>query len=190
MRKIVLSVPITLDGFIEGPHRELDWVIADDELHDFYTKLLQDADLLIYGRVTYELMVNYWPMAPSDPNATGSMKHFAETLNPMRKLLYSTTLKQVGWNTQLRSSFNPQEIQELKSQPGKNILLSGGATLAQEFIKQGLVDEYIPMIQPAAIGNGKTLFGNLAQQLSFAYQWSQRFQSGAVAISYHLDGRK
>ncbi len=73
MRKIIFSIPITLDGYVEGLHQDLNWVVADDELHDFYTQLLQSADLLIYGRVTYALMASYWPTSTSDRKATESM---------------------------------------------------------------------------------------------------------------------
>jgi len=189
MRRIIFSIPITLDGFIEGPKRELDWVIPDDELHDFYTGLLKNADLLIYGRVTYDLMASYWPTANSDPNATESMKRFANTLNPMRKIVFSKTLKQVGWNTQLLPSFSPEIIRELKAQPGSNILLSGGATMAQLFIKHGLVDEYQPVIQPVSIGKGNRLFEGIEEQLKLDYQWSKQFNSGAVALCYRSDGK-
>jgi len=189
MRKIIFSIPITLDGFIEGPNRELDWVIPDDELHDFYTQLLQSADLLIYGRVAYELMVSYWPTANSDPNATESMKRFASALNPLRKIVFSTTMKQAGWNTQVMRTFSPDEIQRLKTQPGKDILLSGGATIAQVFFKHGLVDEYLPVVQPVAIGEGKALFAGLPEMLKLDFQWNRRFSSGAVALCYRMNGR-
>jgi dihydrofolate reductase len=188
MRKIIFSIPVTLDGFIEGPQRELDWVNADDELHDFYTDLLRTGDLVLFGRVTYELMVNYWPMAPTDPKASESMKRFANTLNPLRKLVYSKTLNSVGWNSQVVETFNPKDILELKSQTGKNILLSGGATMAQAFFNNGLVDEYIPVIQPVVIGSGKALFGGLEKSLNLSFLSSQRFRSGAVAIRYKLNG--
>jgi dihydrofolate reductase len=189
MRKVIFSIPITLDGFIEGPQRELDWVIPDDQLHDFYTNLLQEADLIVYGRVTYELMANYWPVANSDPNATASMKQFANTLNPLRKLVYSKTLKRPGWNTELKQAFDPKEIQELKSRPGKTILLGGGAAMAQTFFNHGLVDEYIPVIHPVVIGHGKALFGGLVKLPLLDFQWIQKFSSSTVAVSYRIDSK-
>lgn len=189
MRKIILSTPITLDGFIEGPRQELDWVIADDELHDFYAGLIDSADLLIYGRVAYELMVNYWPTATSDPNATEAEKRFANALNPKHKIVYSKTLKQVAWNTELRGTFSPDEIRALKAQDGGDILLGGGASMAQEFFRHGLVDEYLPVIQPVAIRSGKALFNELQELPRLDYMWNQRFRSGTVAICYHMNGK-
>jgi dihydrofolate reductase len=178
-----------MDGFIEGPNRELNWVLADDELHDFYTQLLQEADLMLYGRVTYELMVSYWPQADSDPNATPAMKRFAKTLNPMQKIVFSRTLKNPGWNTQVMNAVNPQDIQVMKAQPGNNILLSGGAGLARAFISHGLVDEYQLLIQPTAIRQGKALFGGLKETVALDFMGSQRLASGVVALCYRPNGK-
>ncbi len=189
MRKIIFSIPITLDGFIEGPNRELGWVIADDELHDYYTQLLHEADLLIYGRVTYELMVGYWPKAESDALATPGMKRFAQALNPMRKIVFTKTLKDPGWNTQVVAEFNPAHLQALKQQPGNSILLSGGASLASAFIEHGLVDEYRLLLQPVAIGQGKALFGGIKGQLALDFVESQRLASGVVALCYRSNGK-
>jgi dihydrofolate reductase len=122
MRKLIFSIPITLDGFIEGPHRELDWVIPDDELHDFYADMLRKSDLILYGRVTYELMLSYWPNAPADPTISPGMLRFADALNPLKKIVYSKTLKDVKWNTTILDSYDPGEIKNLKSQPGRDIL--------------------------------------------------------------------
>ena len=189
MRKIIFSIPITLDGFIEGPNRELDWVIADDDLHDFYSNLLEKADLILFGRITYELMLGYWPTAPTDPGITPAMLRYAETVNPMKKIVYSKTLKKVDWNAQLQEAFLPEEILNLKNQPGRDILLGGGATLAGLFIQHGLVDEYQLVVQPVAIGKGKALFRN-QDQLKLDYSWSRPFPSGAIALCYHPDGIK
>jgi dihydrofolate reductase len=189
MRKIRFSIPITLDGYIEGPNHDLDWVIADDELHDFYADLLENADLMLYGRVTYQLMQSYWPNALSDPHATPAMLRFASVLNPMRKMVFSSTLKETDWNTQLVPAVNIDEIHRLKNQPGADILLGGGASLAQQFIQQGLVDEYQLVVMPVAIGRGTALFQGVSGQPKMALQWSQAMKSGAVVLCYHPDGK-
>jgi dihydrofolate reductase len=164
MRKVIFSIPITLDGFIEGPHRELDWVIADDELHDFYSDLLNTSDLILYGRVTYELMANYWPIAPDDPTISMGMLRFANTLNPMKKIVFSKTLR---WF----------------------ILLGGGASIAKLFIEYGLIDEYQLVVQPVAIGEGTSLFGGIKDMHKLEYLWYRPFQSGAVALCYRPNGK-
>ena len=189
MRKLIFSMNTSIDGYIEGPNRELDWSIADKELHDFFTDLLLSGDVMLWGRVTYELMLNYWPNAHSDPQATEAELRFADALNPMKKIVYSKTLKDVGWNTELRNNVSVDEIKEMKAQSGGNILLGGGATLALPFIQNGLVDEYQLVLHPAAIRSGKALFGGLHEMLKLDLQWSRRFLSGAVALCYHVDGR-
>ena len=185
MRKIIFSINTSLDGYFERPSHELDWSIADAELHDYYSDLLQNADLLIFGRVTYQLMESYWPTAPSDPNNTPSEIRFANTINPKPKIVYSKTIRQVGWNTRLLNTFNPQEIREMKSQPGNYILISGAA-LARVFFSHGLVDEYMPMIHPVAIGSGTAVFDGMTSLPRLETLGSQRLASGAVAIRYSV----
>lgn len=187
MRKVIFSIPITLDGYIEGPHQELDWVLADDELHDFYTQMLKNADVILYGRVTYELMANYWPTATTDSSIPESMARFANTLNPMSKVVFSRTLKNVGWNTKLVDSLIPEEIIKMKSEDGGDILLGGGASIAQAFIQHKLIDEFQLVVQPVAIGRGKPLFNGIDDVLKMHFTWSQPFHSGAIALCYHLD---
>lgn len=189
MRKIRFSIPITLDGYIEGPQHELDWVIADDELHDFYTDLLQNADLMLYGRLTYQLMQGFWPTASSDPDASPGMLRFAAALNPMRKLVFTRTLREAGWNTQIAPSLDISEINTLKSQPGADILLGGGASLAQQFMKLGLVDEYQLVVMPVVIGKGKALFQAVSGLPRMSLQWTRVFKSGAVVLCYRPDGK-
>jgi dihydrofolate reductase len=189
MRRIIFSIPTTLDGFIEGPHRELDWVIADDDLHEYYASLLKNSSIILYGRVTYELMISYWPTASNDPNATKSMVNFANALNPLPKIVFSKTLQHVGWNTTVQQAVVPEEINRMKSEPGGNIILGGGAVLAQTFIKNKLVDEIQLMVQPVAIGAGKALFQGIEGGMKLKYLRSQTFQSGAVALCYQPDGK-
>jgi dihydrofolate reductase len=184
-----MSIPITLDGYIEGPNRELDWVIADDDLHDFYTQLLTHADILLYGRVTYELMASYWPTAANDRTIPKSMVRFANALNPMPKIVFSKTLTNVGWNTKVVNAVVPEEIKKMKAEPGRYILLCGGASITHAFMEYGLVDEFQLMVQPVAIGAGKPLFGGITDKLKLDFKWSQPLHSGAVALCYQLDGK-
>jgi dihydrofolate reductase len=189
MGKIIMSIPITLDGFIDGPHRELDWVVADDELHNYYTQLLNHAVMMLYGRVTYQLMASYWPRATTDTTIPDSMLRIAKALDPMRKVVFSKTLNKVGWNTQVKKLLIPEEIKKMKAEANGDILLSGGAAITQAFIAQGLVDEFQLVVQPVAIGEGKSLFGGFRDMLKLNFQWSRPFTSGAVALCYHLDGK-
>ncbi len=187
MRKLIYSINMTMDGYYEGPHHELDWTVPDDELHDFYANLLNSADLVLFGRVIYEMMVNYWPKAPDDPQATPGMRRFAAALNPMKKIVYSSTLRDVGWNTQLRVSFDPDEIRKMKSESGRPILVDGGAAFLRQFIQHGLIDEYQLMVMPVAIGTGTALFKGIEEPIKLKYMWSKQLASGAIALCYQPD---
>jgi dihydrofolate reductase len=189
VRKVIFSIPITMDGFIEGPNRELDWVIADNDLHNYYADLLRNAGVILYGRVTYELMVNYWPTATNDHSISEGEVNFANAINPLPKIVYSTTLQHVGWNTMVMKSMIPEDIKKMKTLAGGDILLGGGASLAQTFIRNGLVDEIQLMVEPTVIGKGKALFRGIETGLKLKYLWSKTFQSGAVALCYQPDGK-
>ncbi len=189
MRKVIFSINTTVDGFIEGPHQELDWTIADDDLHEYYAQLLKTAGIILFGRVTYELMVSYWPTASNDPNTTKSELNFANALNPLPKIVYSNTLQTVGWNTTVLKAVIPADINKLKTVPGGDILLSG-ATLAQTFFRNGLVDEIEMVIHPVALGAGKSLFRGIDPGMKLKYLRSQVFKSGAVALRYQPDGKR
>ena len=188
MRKVILSTNMTLDGFFAGPNNELDWTVADEELHDFYSDLLQNADLLIFGRVTYLMMREYWPTAASDPSLPAGMLRFANTINSNRKLVFSKTLKEVDWNTELQHEIDAEEIRSLKAQPGKYILVSG-SNVGNQFLSNGWVDEIRLVIMPVAIGQGKPFFGALRQGIELELNWTKTMNSGAVALCYRVKGQ-
>ncbi len=187
MGKIVFSMNITLDGYFEGPNHELDWSIVDGEMHDFYADQLNSADVILFGRVTYKMMKDYWPTAPSDPQVTSGMLNFANALNPMKKIVYSTTLKDPGWNTQVISKFTPDDAVRLKSEYTGKILL-GSASIFLAFLRNGLVDEIQLMVHPVAIGKGTPLFSGLDGGIKLDYQWSKTLHSGAVVLCYQPAG--
>jgi dihydrofolate reductase len=99
MRKIILMMSISLDGFIEGPERQIDWHLIDDELHSHVNELLAAMGAFLSGRVTYELMAGFWPTADADPSSTGPMAEFAGIWRDMPKIVFSRTMERAGWNT-------------------------------------------------------------------------------------------
>jgi dihydrofolate reductase len=112
------------------------------------------------------------------------MVRFANALNPMRKIVFSRTMKKADWNTQVKAEVIPEEIREIKSATQGDILLSGGATLARIFINNGLVDEYQLVVQPVAIREGNSLFRGIGSAIKMEYQWIHNFKSGAVVLCY------
>src|SRR6476661_408430 len=134
MRKLIAAINMTLDGFCD--HTAL---IADDEIHQHYNELLKNADTLIYGRITYQLMESYWPSVVKKPTGNKPMDEFAILINDIPKIVFSRTLKKVDWkNTILKKEISKEEILELKQQPGQNIIV-GSPGLIVAFTNLALI---------------------------------------------------
>src|SRR5262245_21807438 len=141
MRKLVYATNTTLDGYMANSSGQPDFGDADDELHDFWTKELQAADTLLFGRVMYQMLEAYWPAAASDPSISQSDRAFADALNPMPKIVFSKTLDKVGWNTRVVRDNIGDEVRTLKEAPGHDLALSCGPDLLATFLELGLIDE-------------------------------------------------
>jgi dihydrofolate reductase len=179
MRKLVFSINITLDGFID--HTAM---VADDELHEKATDLLRSADVVLYGRVAYQLMVDFWPTAPSDASLSKSVREFANTINEIEKIVYSKSLMMASWKTRIVNEVKPDEILALKNLPGKNILLGPGAKIAQTFIDFDLIDEYRFVIHPVLLGRGKRLFSERDKRRGLILIGQNTFKSGVEELIY------
>jgi dihydrofolate reductase len=179
MRKLIFSINMTLDGFIDHTA-----VVADDELHDRASDLLRRVDLILYGRIAYQLMAEYWPTAPTDPSLSPSVMEFANTINPIRKIVYSKTMESVSWNTRIVRAVDPEEIRALKRLPGKDILLGPGAEIAQTFMDLELIDEYRFVMQPIILGMGKRLFTDRDKRKEFSLVGQTTYHSGVVELIY------
>src|SRR5256884_1204956 len=138
---------VSLDGYIEGPNREIDWHMVDDELHYHFNEQLKGMGAFLSGRVTYELMAAFWPTADSDPSSTKPMIEFARIWRDMPKIVYSKTLQRADWNTTVVRDVVPGEVGQLKAQPGGDLVLSG-ADLARAFMERDLIDEYLIQVHP------------------------------------------
>ncbi len=179
MRKIILQMNVSLDGCADHTV-----AIADDELHEFATRQLDSIDTLLFGRVTYQLMESYWPHAREDPQATGSMIEFADKFNPIPKIVFSKTLREAGGkNTRIISDNVIEEVIKLKRQPGKNLSI-GGISICREFMKQGLIDEYLLLVQPVIWGEGRRLFEGLEGRINLKLIDTKTFTSGVVVLRY------
>ena len=158
---------VSLDGFIEGPNRELDWFEDGDPHFERYCDEMIDAvGLALYGRRSYELMLGYWPNAEKNPRSAQDLA-FARKMNALPKVVLSRTLKQADWsNTRLLEGDVATEIRKLKEQPGKPIVAWAGAGLVATLAKHGLIDEYRLLVQPVVLGEGTPLFRGEKQKLS------------------------
>ena len=183
MGKIVLMMSVSVDGFIEGPDREIDWHMVDDELHRHFNEQLGAMGAFLSGRVTYELMAGFWPTADQDPSSSEPMAEFARIWRDTPKVVYSRTLERAGWNTTIVREVVASEVQQLKERTGGDLAL-GGADLAAAFLRQDLVDEYRIYMHPVRIGRGKPLFAPSDATVQLQLAESRSFGNGVVLLHY------
>ena len=178
MRNVVFAINITVDGCCG--HES---VVADDELHEHFTGLLQDSDLEIFGRNTYQLMYPYWHDVAQNQSESKATNEFARAFDAIPKIVFSTTLQNVEWNntTLLRSNLQA-EVVKLKQQLGKNISV-GGLNIAAQLAQSGLIDEYRFLVQPIVAGKGPRLFES-GRNLTLELVGSKTFRSGVVELHY------
>jgi dihydrofolate reductase len=179
MRKIIFAINMTLDGCFDHTA-----VIADDELHEKAAALFRSADVVLYGRVTYQLMADYWPAAAADASLSPGVREFTDAINGIPKIVFSKTLQDVSWDTTILRAVDAEEIRAMKSRPGKDILLGGGGKIAREFMNLGLIDEYRLIVQPIILGKGKRLFADLDARRDFQLIGQDVRRSGAVELIY------
>jgi dihydrofolate reductase len=188
MRKVILLMHVSLDGFIAGPNGEMNWIKFNDELVDYAEALTASSDTALFGRVTYQMMEGYWPTAAQQPNATEHDINHARWVNNAPKLVFSKTLKKTQWaNSSIISSNIANEINRLKAQPGKNLLMIGSAKTAQTFMELGLIDDYYLNVNPVALGSGHPLFKNIKHKLNLIA--AKTFECGVVGLHYQPDIR-
>lgn len=182
MRKLYLFNFVTLDGFFEGAGKwELDWHNVDEEFQEFAIGQLNETDLLLFGRVTYEGMAGYW----TTPDALKNDPIVAGKMNSIPKIVFSRTLKEASWNnTRLIKENVAEEVLKLKSQPGKDIGILGSAALASTLIRQSLIDEYRIMLNPVVLGSGMPLFEGVENRMTLRLLRSRSFKSGNVLLCY------
>jgi dihydrofolate reductase len=173
---------MTLDGCCD--HTKLN---ADDEIHEFYANLMREVDLLVFGRKTYQLMVPFWPdVAKTHSGPTKAMNDFAQAFDANKIVVFSQTLDRAqGEHTRIVRANLQDEILKLKQEPGKSILL-GGVSLPTQLIQLGLVDEFLFVVQPILVGEGRRLLDDISlpEKLQLRLVESKIFKSGAVALRY------
>lgn len=181
MRKIVYIVHESLDGFIEGPKGEFDWPVMGPELSAYSIGLHERVDAFVYGRRTWDLMSSYWPQAESMSDDPHDLR-FAPIWRSTPKIVCSNTLTEAGWNARVIGGDLATEFAELKAQPGKDLLLTGGAELPGVLTELGLIDEYHVFVHPVVLGGGKRLFSADRSRFSLKLVESRTFDGKTVLI--------
>ena len=181
MRKVISFNMTSANGFFEGPDQDISWHNVDKEFNEFATNQLRAVDTILFGRVTYQLMANYWPTQAAiedDPI-------IAKKMNALSKIVFSKTLAQAEWNnTRLLRGNIAKEISYLKSLPGKSLIIFGSSDLTVTMAQMGLVDEFRLMVAPVMLGSGKPLLNGLEGRLKLKLLRAKTFRSGNVLLYY------
>jgi dihydrofolate reductase len=181
MRKLIFQMMISVDGLYEGPNKEIDWHNVDEEFNEYAIELLNSIDVLLFGRITYELMASYWPTQDAMKNDPV----VAERMNNLSKIVFSKKLKSAGWqNTRIVNENINDLVTDLKKEPGKDMAIFGSSDLALTFIKHNLIDEYRIMVNPLVLGKGKRLFEGIGDKLNLNLKSAKTFKSGNVMLCY------
>jgi dihydrofolate reductase len=186
VRQIILMMSISVDGFFEGPNRELDWHLVDDELHTHFNEQLGRMSAFLNGRVTYELMAEFWPTADRDPSSSAPMIEFSRIWRDIPKIVFSRTLERADWNTTVVRELVPDRIRALKAEPGGDMAISG-ANLAAAFMRHDLVDEFRLFVHPVVLGRGRPLFPPSDRRTALRLSATRRFGNGVVLMHYVRD---
>jgi dihydrofolate reductase len=188
MRKLIVSMNVTLDGFMAGPDCSLDWHFKSwtSEMAATLCTELNKADTILMGRVTYAAMAKHWPSKMLDCHHPREDILFAEMMNQYRKVVFSRTLASADWhNSTLLKGNMLREIRLLKKQLAKNIMVYGSGTLVAALMQAGLVDEYQIWVHPVALGSGKPLFQHAGQRLQLQLKQTKPFPPGVVLCYYN-----
>ena len=183
MGKLIYGLNVSLDGFVETPDHSLDWATIDDELHQWFNDRFRTLDASLYGRRIYELMSGHWPSAGDDPQATAVIREFSRIWLDTPKIVFSSTLDSVDWNSRLVRGDIGDELHRLRQEfPGD--LEVAGPTLAGSFIRRGLIDEYHLVVHPVAIGSGTPFFPTTGSPIPLRLKESHVFASGVTYLAY------
>ncbi len=183
MGKLIYSMNVSLDGFIETPDHSLDWANVDEEVHFWFNQQTREQAASIYGRRMYEVMGSYWPNAGNDPDATPAMRQFGEIWSTLPKVVFSRSLDSVDYGCRLVRGDVGEELARLRKEFDGDIDVSG-PNIAAQFIERGLVDEYRLVVHPVAIGAGTPFFPDLGRPIRLRQTAVKRFESGVLALTY------
>jgi len=182
MRKLVYSTSLSLDGYIDAAAGDPSWVVPDDELHRHFNDVERETDTLLYGRRMYELMAGYWPTADQDPSAPDPIVEYARLWKPVPKVVFSSTLERVDWNSRLVRGDAVAEVARLKGKRGDGTLGVGGLLLASALASAGLIDEYRLYFVPILLGSGTAAFSQIHSRVRLEPVETRTFSSGTVLL--------
>lgn len=183
MRKLIVFNQVSVDGYFVDGHRDMSWAKAgaDDEFNRFTSDRASGGGVLLFGRVTYELMASYWPTR----QAAQALPVVAERMNRLPKIVFSRTMKRATWDhTTLVKDDMLGHIRSMKAEPGEGMAILGSGNLVSQLAETGLIDGYEFIVNPLALGGGRTIFEGMTERLGLTLTQSRVFKSGRVFLSY------
>jgi dihydrofolate reductase len=191
MKKVVLFMHTSLDGFVAGSNGEMDWINVDEEMFDYAGNRTNESDIALYGRVTFQMMDSYWLTAADKPNATKHDIEHSIWYNGVKKVVVSKTIKSADLvNTKIISENLSSEIRKLKSGTGKDIIMFGSPTLSHLLMEENLIDNYWLFVNPILLGQGIPLFKRINHNRRLRLITSKVFPSGVVCLHYEAETDK
>jgi dihydrofolate reductase len=195
MRRITMFNRVSADGYFAGPDGNLNWVVPDPDVDKAGVAGIPETDTVLFGRKTYEMFAQYWPSVAEDADKapdphmpgreTRDIRAFARMLNNATKLVFSRTLKSATWkNSQLFHELDPAAIEALKRKPGKGMIIFGSGTIASQLTEHGLIDDFILVVNPVLLGNGRTLLNGMPASARLKLVETKPYSSGNVLIRY------
>lgn len=183
MGDVVMHIGYSIDGYIEGPDHDISWHRVDEELHQHMNDVLRDAGAFLEGRVTWQLMADYWPAAAEDPDSTPVERDFARIWVDKPKYLYSRTLESAGWGSTLVREVDPEQVLALKERHDGELVV-GGPHLAHAFRQHDLIDAYRLYVHPIVLGRGTPAFFPYDEQAPTELVDTQVFGNGVVMLHH------
>ncbi|MGE5449719.1 MAG: dihydrofolate reductase family protein, partial [Bacteroidales bacterium] len=191
MKKVVAFMHVSLDGYAAGPNGEMDWIKVDEEMFDYVATLISESEIALYGRVTYELMENYWPTAADQPDATKHDIEHAKWYKKVKKAIVSKTMKDVKLpNTTIISDNFSEKIKALKQETENDIILFGSPSVARALTAENLIEVYWLFINPILLGKGKKIFDVIGAPIPLRLLTSKTFDSGVICLQYEVNNSK
>ena len=182
MRKLTVFNSVTLDGYFVDTKGDMSWAHKDDpEWNGFVADNASGESVLLFGRVTYEMMASWWPT----PQALQSMPVVAERMNSLQKVVFSRTLDRASWsNTRLVKSDPAAAIRQMKREPGDDLVILGSGSIVAQLAQEGLIDEFPIALNPIALGAGRTMFDGIRERLHLKLTQTRSFANGNVFLRY------
>ena len=189
MRNIISFMHISLDGFVSGPKGEMNWIKVDEEIFDHVGKRISKCDTALYGRVTFEMMENYWPTAADKPTASKHDIEHSRWYSKAHKIVLSRTMKEDNLaNTKIIGDNLSARINEIKQQEGTEILLFGSPTATHSLLKENLIDGFWLFVNPVVLGKGVRLFEDNRKKINLKrIPPDKSFNSGVIELNYLID---